>query len=127
MILLLDSSVIIDVLRGRSDRRRKLGSLVQLGHLPATSSLNIAEIYAGVRAGEEPRTTAFLDTLRCFPVTKSIARLAGTLKAQWAMKGQMLSLEDMLVAATALEHDLPLVTDNRKHFPVHGLRFHTLP
>jgi predicted nucleic acid-binding protein len=127
MILLLDSSVIIDVLRSRNDRRRKLGSLVERGYLPATSTLNIAEIYAGVRAGEEPRTTAFLDTLRCYPVTKSIARLAGTLKAQWATKGQTLSLEDMMVAATALEHDLPLVTDNRKHFPVHGLRFHPLP
>jgi predicted nucleic acid-binding protein len=127
MILLLDSNVIIDVLRGRNERRRKLASLVERGYLPATSSLNVAEIYAGIRAGEEPRTTAFLDTLRCFPITKSIARLAGTLKAQWAAKGQTLSLEDMMVAATALEHDLPLVTDNRKHFPVHGLRFQSLP
>jgi predicted nucleic acid-binding protein len=127
MILLLDSSVIIDVLRGRNGRRRKLGSLVERGYLPATSSLNIAEIYAGMRSSEEPRTTAFLDTLRCYPVTKSIARLAGTLKAQWAAKGQTLSLEDMLVAATALEHNLPLVTDNRKHFQVNGLRFHSLP
>lgn len=127
MILLLDSNVIIDVLRGRNDRRRKIGYLVQRGYLPATSSLNIAEIYAGVRPDEERRTTAFLDTLRCYPVTKSIARLAGTLKAQWAVRGHTLSLDDMLIAATAIEHDLPLVTDNRKHFPVHGLSFHPLP
>jgi predicted nucleic acid-binding protein len=126
MILLLDSNVIIDVLRGRGERRRKLAALVELGHLPATSSLNIAEIYAGIRAGEGPRTTAFLDSLRCFPITKSIARLAGTLKAQWAAKGQTLALDDMLVAATALEHNLPLITDNHKHFPVHGLRFYPL-
>lgn len=127
MILLLDSNIIVDVLRGRNERRRKLATLVEDGHLPATSSLNIAEIYAGVRPGEEQRVAAFLDSLRCFPITKSIARLAGTLKAQWAAKGQTLALDDMFVAATALEHDLPLVTDNRKHFPVHGLRFHTLP
>ncbi len=127
MILLLDSTIIIDVLRRRNERRLKLASLVEGGHFPATSSLNIAEIYAGIRPGEEPRTTAFLDSLRCFPITKSIARLAGTLKAQWAAKGHTLTLDDMLVAATALEHDLPLVTDNRKHFPVHGLRFHPLP
>jgi predicted nucleic acid-binding protein len=127
MILLLDSTILIDVLRRRNERRRKLASLVEGGHFPATSSLNIAEIYAGIRFGEEPRTTAFLDSLRCFPITKSIARLAGTLKAQWAAKGLTLTLDDMLVAATALERDLPLVTDNRKHFPIHGLRFHPLP
>jgi predicted nucleic acid-binding protein len=127
MIVLLDSTVIVDVLRGKNERRRKLAALVEHGHLLATSSLNIAEIYAGMRAGEEPRTTAFLDSLRCFPITKSIARLAGTLKAQWAAKGRTHALDDMLVAATSLEHDLPLVTDNRKHFPVHGLRFQPLP
>jgi predicted nucleic acid-binding protein len=127
MILLLDSTVIVDVLRGSNQRRRKLAVLVEHGHLLATSSLNIAEIYAGMRSGEEPRATAFLDSLRCFPITKPIARLAGTLKMQWAAKGHTLSIDDMFVAATALEHDLPLVTDNRKHFPVHGLRFHPLP
>jgi predicted nucleic acid-binding protein len=126
MILLLDSTVIIDVLRGRKDRRRKLANLIERGYFPATSSLNIAEIYAGVRSGEERRTTAFLDSLRCYPVTKSIARLAGTLKAEWSAKGQTLTLDDMMVAATAVEHDLSFVTDNRKHFPVHGLLFYTL-
>lgn len=126
MILLLDSTVIIDVLRGRNERRRKLAALVEQGHEAATSSLNIAEIYAGMRSGEEPRAAAFLDSMRCFPITKSIARLAGSLKMQWAAKGHTLSLDDMFVAATSLEHDLPLVTDNRKHFPVHGLHFYTL-
>jgi predicted nucleic acid-binding protein len=79
-----------------------------------------------VRSGEERRTTAFLDSLHCYPVTKSIARLAGTLKAEWSAKGQTLTLDDMMVAATAVEHDLSFVTDNRKHFPVHGLHFYTL-
>jgi hypothetical protein len=42
MILPLDSAVIIDVLRGRNDRRRKLANLIERGYFPATSSLNIA-------------------------------------------------------------------------------------
>jgi predicted nucleic acid-binding protein len=33
----------------------------------------------------------------------------------------------MLIAATALEHGLTLITHNRKHFPMPELSFHPLP
>lgn len=47
-----------------------------------------------------------------------IARRAGSLKSAYARKGQTLDLPDMIVAATALEHGLTLMTDNRKDFPI---------
>ena len=47
MRLLLDTSVLIDVLRLRHGRRELLAELLQLGHTMATSALNIAEVYAG--------------------------------------------------------------------------------
>ena len=37
-----------------------------------------------------------------------------------------LTLADMIVAAVALENDLTLLTDNRKDFPILGLKFYTL-
>ena len=60
-------------------------------------------------------------------MTEQIARRAGMLKQHWAMKGRTFSLPDMMVAATALEHDLPLITENRKDFQIHGLRFYSIP
>jgi predicted nucleic acid-binding protein len=36
-------------------------------------------------------------------------------------------LIDMIVAATALETGASLITDNRKDFPMHGLRFFSVP
>jgi len=60
----------------------------------------------------------------CFPVTYSIAERGGRLRNDWARKGRTLGLADMVVAATALEHNLALVTANRKDFPMPELKFY---
>ena len=124
MILLLDTTVLLDVLRARQNRRALLVQLVTAGHTLSTSAINLGEVYAGMRPGEEPRTEAFLSSLECYPLTASIARRAGSLKSAWARKGHTLSLADMIVAATALEHGLTLMTDNRKDFPLPELKLH---
>ena len=79
-----------------------------------------------MRRGEETRTEAFLSSMDCYPLTGAIARRAGSLKSAWAQKGRTLSLVDMMVAATALEHGLSLMTDNRKDFPLPELNLYPL-
>jgi predicted nucleic acid-binding protein len=127
MIFLLDTTVLLDALRARQNRRSLLAELVAGGHVLATAAINIGEVYAGMRRGEESRTEAFLSSLDCYPLTGSIARRAGSLKSAWARKGRTLSLADMMVAATALEHGLSLMTDNRKDFPLPELNLYPLP
>ena len=85
--------------------------------------MKVAEVYGGIRPGEEEATARVLDNIVCLPVTLETARRAGELKAEWARKGRTLGLADMIVAATALEHGLTVVTDNRKDFPIEGLSF----
>lgn len=127
MILLLDTTVLIDVLRRRSGRRELLAEALGDGHILATSAINIAEIYSGMRPEEEVKTGAFLDGLECYPVTTAIASRAGKLKRQWAGKGRTLALDDVLIAATALEHGMTLMTDNRIDFPMAELSLYPLP
>ena len=124
VILLLDTTVLVDVLRNRQDRRSLLAQLVTAGHTLATGAINIGEVYSGMRPEEEARTEAFLSSMDCYPLTASIARRAGSLKSAWARKGQTLSLADMIVAATALEHGVTLMTDNRKDFPLPELELY---
>ena len=73
MIVLLDTTVLIDVLRARESRRTLLAELVVSGHRLATAAINIAEIYSGMRAGEHARTEAFLSSIECYPMTAAIA------------------------------------------------------
>ena len=69
----------------------------------------------------------FLDGLECYPITAAIARRAGRLKWDWSRKGRTLALDDMLIAAAALEHGLTLMTDNRIDFPMRELEMYELP
>ena len=100
MRLLLDTSVLIDALRHRQSRRELLSELVQAGHTLATSALNVAEVYAGMRPNEAQKTEALLGVLDCYELTGRSGRRAGALKQQWAKKGRTLALADMVVVAT---------------------------
>jgi predicted nucleic acid-binding protein len=126
MRLLLDTSVLIDALRLRHGRRELLADLVRAQHTLATSTLNIAEVYAGMRASEEAETEAFLGALDCYEITANVGRLAGKLKNQWAKKGRTLSLADTIVEAVAVENDCALMTDNGKDFPMPELQRYPL-
>jgi predicted nucleic acid-binding protein len=126
MTLLLDSTILIDVLCSRPKQIDLVANWAMAGHTLSTSVVNAAEVYAGMRLGEEDRTRAFLEGLACLPVTESIAERAGILKNSWARRGKTLSLIDTIVAATALEYGLVLVTDNRKDFPMPELEFFPL-
>jgi predicted nucleic acid-binding protein len=127
MRLLLDTSVLIDVLRLRNQRRELLAELVRAGHGLSTTTLNIAELYAGMRAGEVVGTEALLSGLESYELSGSAARLAGKLKSTWARKGRTLALADAIVAAIAIESECSLLTDNRKDFPMPEVRFYPLP
>ncbi|HXJ38123.1 MAG TPA: type II toxin-antitoxin system VapC family toxin [Bryobacteraceae bacterium] len=127
MKLLLDTSILIDVLRRKNQRNEWLAELVRNGHTLATTTLNIAEIYAGMRPAEESRTEALLSGLQVYELTGTSARLAGRLKNTWAHKGHTLSLADAIVAGIAVERGCGLLTDNRRDFPMPELQLYPLP
>jgi tRNA(fMet)-specific endonuclease VapC len=119
---LLDSSVIIDTLNNRKDRRRLLAELSQQDILLACCSVNVTEVYMGMRIGEETKTEKLLHSLEFYPVSWEAARLAGDLFRQWQRKGQTLALSDVTIAAVAIANNLALVTDNQRHFPMPDLQ-----
>lgn len=127
MNLLLDSTVLIDVLRRRRQRRQFLAELTLAGHGLSTTVLNVAEVYAGMRAGEEADAEAFFTGLHLYELNGASARLAGKLKNTWSQKGRTLSLADSIIVAIAHENECQLLTDNVKHFSGTGVRLYPLP
>jgi predicted nucleic acid-binding protein len=125
--LLLDTTVLIDALRNRNRRRGLLADLVSSGRVLVTSTISVAEIYGGIRPGEEQATGALFDAIDCFPVSSAIAERAGQLKAAIRRQGETRSIVDMIVAATALENGFTVATDNGKDFQVPGLALYPLP
>jgi predicted nucleic acid-binding protein len=119
---LLDTSCIIDVLNGMRDRKAHLSRLLEQGHTLACCTINLIEVYAGMRPNERKATDHFLQNLEYYDVTWRIAERAGGLSYDWARKGHTLSLPDVTIAAVAIEHGLILLTDNPRHFPMPELR-----
>lgn len=126
-IFLLDSSVIIDALNGKRGRNALLAGLLMEGHLLGCCAINVSEVYAGMRPGEEQSTSRLLRSLEFFEINWEIAQQAGLLKQQCSRKGKTLALPDTMIAAVALYYGLILMTDNVKDFPMPGIRFHPLP
>jgi len=112
---LLDTNVLIQALR------HNLSVLDWLDAIRPTYYLYISvvsrtEVFAGMHPHEEQMTEELLTSLISFPVTVSIADRAGRMIYTHARKGFQVSFPDALIAATALEHDLTLVTTNVRHF-----------
>jgi hypothetical protein len=122
--VLLDSDVIIEVLRGRNqailDQWKELTSSEGL---IACTPINVAEVWSGARPNEEHVTGKLFDAITCLNIDAEIGRLAATQLKTFA-KSHNLDLPDVLIGATALKHRLLLWTRNRKHYPLPGLKFY---
>ena len=82
-----------------------------------------AEIYAGIRPGEEPITQAFFDARGEIVLDANVGRRAGAYMARYA-RSHGVELADALVAAAATMSETHLWTLNKKHYPMPDVRFY---
>jgi len=125
MSILVDSDVVIEILRSRDQAiLSKWTALANTGTLILYSPINAAEIWAGARPGEHPAIARFFSPLTCIPIEYEIGRLAGELLNQFS-KSHNLKIADALMAASALQHKAALWTRNHKHYPMPNLILYT--
>jgi predicted nucleic acid-binding protein len=113
--VLLDTNVLIDYLRGVP---AAVAYLEETAGDMSISALTVAELHAGAR-GEAERV-ALREFTAGFDVIAAdgpICELGGDLRAQYG-PSHGTDLVDAILAATSLLRQLPLVTLNRKHFPM---------
>jgi predicted nucleic acid-binding protein len=111
----LDTSVIIDVLRGSS---AAIEYVEQLEEVPICSEVTRVEVIRGLRSAERVPAERLLQQLRWMPLDESIARRAGELGRKWRRSHAGISTADLVIAATTEQLEADLATNNTKHFPM---------
>lgn len=126
MLRVLDSTVLIDFLRGRPAVERVRG-LRAVGDVPATTAVNIEEVVRGIREAESPIVDRLFQGLVVLPVDRVAGQQAGEWRREFAARGVTLWQADCLIAATAFVNGAQLVTGNPKDFPMAGLSIEHWP
>ena len=126
MRVLLDTTVLIDYLRGRPAVER-VKALVARGDMLCTSPINVEEIFRGVRATEVASVERLFDGLDVVPIGRAEGRQAGDWRRRFAAEGTTLSQADCLVAAAAIAADAVLATGNPRDFPMRGIEVEHWP
>jgi predicted nucleic acid-binding protein len=111
--LLLDTDVLVEYLRGRPEAIEYLEGLESDLFV---SVVSVAELFSGVKGDEEERLLEqFLLAFTALSVTEGVARLGGHYRRDFR-PSHGTGLADALIAATAEENGVNLVTFNRRHF-----------
>jgi predicted nucleic acid-binding protein len=124
--ILLDSTVLIDALRGRPAAARVAG-LRRTGTEPWTCAISVEEIWRGLRPGEESTARRLFSGLRMAPLGAAEGELAGGWRRLHAGRGVTLQQADCLIAAAAVGVGASLATANIGDFPMAELRLEEWP
>lgn len=131
MKYLVDTDWIIDGLGGNAEALSVLGRLSDEG--VAVSAISVGEVLEGACSFPDPQRTIdgyreFIAGLAVLPVDDRVAARFAEIRWTLRRQGNLISDFNLLIAATALEHDLALLTRNVRHFRrIHDLRLYAAP
>ncbi len=92
----------------------------------------LAELYEGVYYSRDPEESElklndFLDSVSIVGLDEETARIFGRERGKLRRTGQIIGDMDLLIATTALQYGLTLLTNNRRHFErIEGLRIESI-
>lgn len=119
---LFDTNILSEVIKKRPNQ----GLLERLSGIPGrkqfTSCICVMELRYGSSKRPDHKTfwekieKELLSMVKILPITQEVAVTAGDIAADLSLQGYSISPEDLLIAATAINGNMTLVTANERHF-----------
>lgn len=118
--MILDSTFLIDVLRGSSSVSELIEEIDASG-TPFVSAVTVMELYEGIRLtdateAELAAVEELLSDIDELSFDTEVAMEAGAINADLVSSGHPIDETDVMIAATALVNDYQVVTRNTDHF-----------
>ena len=119
MRYLVDTDWVIHALRGAARVADRLEQLAPEGI--GLSIISLAELYEGIFFSPDPEAGEralhdFLRGIEVLPVDDAVCRIFAKERGRLRAAGTLITDFDLLIGATAVRHNLTLLTDNRRHF-----------
>lgn len=118
--MILDSTFLVDVLRGNSDVVELEANLDASG-TAFVSAVTTMELFEGIHLadatdGERTAVEELLTDVNDLPFDRECAMCAGRISAELTASGEPVHVTDVMIGATALVHERPVITRNVCHF-----------
>ncbi len=117
MIILFDTNILIDHLKGKTEATLVLRDCIHAKLLLACSVITRIELLSGMRPDEENKLERFLTCFERIEVTDKIAGYGGMYMNKYR-KSHGINTADAIIAASAKHTDSKLYTLNIKHYPM---------
>lgn len=115
-MIVADTDVVIDALRGREPAATRVGNALAGGIL-ATTAINAFELRSGARTAKESALVErFLSAIPILPFDFRASHAAAGARRELEPKGRTIGMGDYLIAGICVSHGLTLLTRNRRHF-----------
>lgn len=126
--LVIDTSLIIEHLRKQNKHQSTLFKIFPHYSLYVPTIVEF-ELFSGANNSQKQKEIReILKQCNSLPFTSDVAQQAGFLFQTLRQSNQLVEIRDILIAATAVTNNLPLMTLNKKHFQrIHGLRLISPP
>jgi len=124
----LDTSFIVDILRGNKESELFLEELDMRGDDIKLVAPSIMEVISGANLRTDPiqerdKINEMMSSFNVLVLDEKSAVVAGDIESDLIMSGEMIPALDIMIGAVVRENDEVLVTRNAKHFErIEGLK-----
>lgn len=115
-MIIADSDVLIDALRGRDPGKGRIALEIQAGRL-ATTTVSVFELRSGAKTPHErAKVDALLGALTVLPFDAPAAAAASSIRLELESQGKGIAMADYLIAGICVSRSSILLTRNTAHF-----------
>ena len=125
MLLILDSTFVIDHLKGDRSAHARWQRMFEEGDQPVVTEVIVCEVRTGLREQDEAILERMLLPTEFVQPGRETALLAGRWRAEVKNGGRTLGLPDALIAAAAFQLGGGVVTRNVRDFELTPVRIET--